>query len=57
MQLSEQQIAQFRAINRDTHENVPDDEMRSIAQGVANYYLILLKILQRTNKNAHGPYK
>ena len=49
MELKPDQIQKFIELHRDCPEfkNYSDDEIREIANGVANYYLTLFKIYQR----------
>lgn len=52
MELKPEQIKKFIEINEDLagFENYTEDQVREIANGVANYYLTLFKIHQRIKK-------
>ena len=52
MELKPEQIKKFIEINENLvgFENYTEDQVREIANGVANYYLTLFKIHQRIKK-------
>jgi len=52
MELKPEQIKKFVELHKDLagFENYTEDQVREIANGVANYYLILFKIHQRIKK-------
>lgn len=53
MELQQEQIDKFKEIHKDhvDFENYSEKEVAEIANGVANYYLTLLKIYQRIKKD------
>lgn len=53
MELKPEQIDKFKELHKDCagFENYSEDEVREIANGVANYYVSLFKIHQRIKKN------
>jgi hypothetical protein len=52
MELKPEQIMKFIELHKDVagFENFPEEQLREIANGVANYYLTLFKIQQRIKK-------
>jgi len=52
MELKPEQIKKFIEIHKDCEgfENYSEEQVREIANGVANYYLTLFKIHQRIRK-------
>ncbi len=52
MELSSEQIDKFKEIHKGLEDfnKYSEDEIREIANGVANYYITLYKIHQRINK-------
>ncbi|HBG68866.1 hypothetical protein A2W67_02655 [Candidatus Nomurabacteria bacterium RIFCSPLOWO2_02_40_28] len=52
MELKPEQIEKFKELHKglDGFEKYSEDEVREIANGVANYYLTLFKIYQRVKK-------
>ena len=53
MELKPEQIKKFIELHKDLagFENYTEDQVREIANGVANYYLTLFKIHQRIKKD------
>ncbi|KKS05149.1 MAG: hypothetical protein UU58_C0001G0009 [Candidatus Nomurabacteria bacterium GW2011_GWA2_41_25] len=53
MELKPEQIGKFKELHKDFPEfaNYTEDQVREIANGVANYYLTLYKIHQRIEKD------
>jgi hypothetical protein len=52
MELKPEQVKKFIELHKDLagFENYSEDQLREIANGVANYYLTLFKIQQRIIK-------
>lgn len=56
MELKPEQIQKFAELHKDVagFEKYTEDQIREIANGVANYYLTLFKIYQRVRKEKDG---
>jgi len=54
--LSKNQVERFKEIHTKDGGlgNYTEEQIREIANGVANYYLTLFKIYQRIKKEKHG---
>lgn len=52
MELNQEQIDKFIELNKDLPDfkNFSEEQVREIANGVANYYLTLFHIYERTKK-------
>lgn len=56
MELKPEQIKKFVELHKDCagFEKYSEEQIREIANGVANYYLTLFKIYQRVKKEGGG---
>ena len=57
MELNQEQIDKFIEIHKDfpDFKNLSEEQVKEIANGVANYYLTLFKIQQRIKKDDTTP--
>lgn len=57
MELTPAQLQKFIELHKNVagFESFSEEEIREIANGVANYYLTLFKIHQRVKKDGIGP--
>jgi hypothetical protein len=56
MELTEEQINKFIALHKpyDDLGDLTEAQIRNLAQGVANFYLALFKILNKSKANLYG---
>lgn len=56
MELKPSQVQKFKELHKDLEgfDKYTEDEIREIANGVANYYLTLFRIYQRVKKENGG---